>query len=679
MRQKKQRDGGRWRSPFLHRKGPRRREGTPGPFEGRGRLRPVRYAEGAAAKRRIPRRRRLLLETDTAAPVPAWPRRSSRLATSGYNAPEKGVESKGKTMENQTVTGSLPVNPGDRCRGYRLERRVDLETINAQLFELEHTATGARHIHVANQDRENAFAVIFRTIPRDSTGVAHILEHTVLCGSRRFPVRDPFFSMIKRSLNTFMNAFTASDWTMYPFCTQNRKDYYNLMDVYLDSTFFPNLDELSFQQEGHRLEPVPDPGTSGGRQLVYKGVVYNEMKGAMSSPDQVMVRSMLNALYPDTTYRFNSGGDPAVIPKLTHEELKAFHAHHYHPSNALFYTYGNLPLDDHLAFIESSVLSRFERLSDLPVVANQKRWKKPLTAVYTYPLEEQEGLERKCQVSVAWLLSDIRDSLQVLSLTLLGQILLGNPASPLYKVLIESGMGTALADGTGYDADNRDTLFACGLKDVQAADADAIEALVLATLETLTDEGIESELVASAIHQLEFHRREVTNTPYPYGLKLLLGFAGPWLHGGDPVAAIAFDRDLATIRSEIEKGAYFEGLIRRWLLDNPHRVRLLLQPDPEKMKEEEGRVAGHLEQVMSALAPADIDALARRARDLEKRQQQVEDAACLPTPGTGRHSADGLRCGSPAGCAGSVGNLLRTAHLGHFLPLGGPGCRRPAR
>jgi len=252
-------------------------------------------------------------------------------------------------MNSHINASEADVAPGDEIHGYRVLRVEHLPEIHAVFHELHHRATGARHIHVSRPDRENTFGVIFKTVPWDSTGVAHILEHVVLCGSERFPVRDPFFSMLKRSLSTFMNAFTASDWTMYPFASQNRKDFYNLMDVYLDAAFFPGIDELSFKQEGHRLEL--EPAAEGGDRLVYKGIVYNEMKGAMSSPDQVMVRSILKALYPDTTYSNNSGGDPSDIPSLSYVQLKEFHRRHYHPSNAYFYTYGDLPLKDHLAFI----------------------------------------------------------------------------------------------------------------------------------------------------------------------------------------------------------------------------------------------------------------------------------------------------------------------------------------
>ena len=246
------------------------------------------------------------------------------------------------------------LTPGQTINGYRVKQVSHLPSIDADLIELTHETTRATHIHIANRDKENTFGVFFRTVPTDSTGVAHILEHTVLCGSRKFEVRDPFFSMIKRSLSTFMNAFTASDWTMYPFATQNKKDYYNLMDVYLDAAFFPNIDELSFKQEGHRLEIAETEGD--GTELEYKGVVYNEMKGAMSSPNQVLSRALLKGLYPDTTYANNSGGEPSDIPNLTHEGLREFHAQYYHPSNAFFYTYGNLPLEETLGFIEDKVL-----------------------------------------------------------------------------------------------------------------------------------------------------------------------------------------------------------------------------------------------------------------------------------------------------------------------------------
>lgn len=523
------------------------------------------------------------------------------------------------------------IEPGNIIDGCVVKRIVALPEIRAVFYSLEHTATGAKFVHISNKDEENTFGVAFKTVPADSTGVAHILEHTVLCGSKRFQVRDPFFSMLKRSLNTFMNAFTASDWTMYPFCTQNRKDYFNLMDVYLDAAFFPDIAPLSFKQEGHRLEMAAPANTDGLSRLVYKGVVYNEMKGAMSSPDQVCQRSLLNALYPDTTYRHNSGGDPAVIPSLTHEQLVAFHRVHYHPSNAFFYTYGNIPLKDSLAFISERVLDQFERIDPGTTVPPQPRWAAPKEATYYYPLGGNEDPTKKYQACLAWLTADIQDSFEVLVLSLLEDILLGNSAAPLRKALIDSGLGSALSDGTGFDPDNRDTMFACGLKDVAADAAPAVEKIIHDTLHALVDEGIDPTIIEGAIHQLEFRQKEITNTPYPYGLKLLMRFSGSWFHGGDPVRHLRLDEDLAKLRRDMRAGGLFEGRIKKYFLDNPHRVRFVLSPDQTMAEKENERVAAELEKIQAGLSKDGLDRIEQDARALAKRQESEENISCLPT------------------------------------------------
>lgn len=520
---------------------------------------------------------------------------------------------------------------GAELFGYRIQRIVALREIDAVFYLMEHAATGARHLHISNGDVENTFGVTFKTIPTDSTGVAHILEHTVLCGSDRYPVRDPFFSMLKRSLSTFMNAFTASDWTMYPFATQNKKDFYNLMDVYLDAAFFPRIDRLSFKQEGHRLELESDPGQKGGGVLLYKGVVYNEMKGAMSSPDQVMGRSMLNALYPETTYSNNSGGDPAVIPQLTHEQLVAFHRRHYHPSNAYFYTYGNLPLKHHLAFIADRVMKHFKRIDPRTDVPPQPRWTAPRTGRYTYPLAPGEAPGQKFQVTLAWLTCDIRDTFEVLVLTVLEQILLGNAASPLRKALMDSGLGSTLSDGTGYDADNRDTFFSCGLKDTTEDAAGAIEKIVLDTLGRMAADGLDPQLIESAIHQIEFHRKEVTNTPYPYGIKLMLMTIGSWLHGGDPERILQLDADFQRLHREIAAGPFLEKCIRQYFLDNAHRVRIVLAPDQEKSQKEAQQIRSELEKLRQQLDEDQQRQIEADAAELKRRQERQEDVSCLPT------------------------------------------------
>ena len=530
-------------------------------------------------------------------------------------------------MDHRTDPHYPGLTVGHCQSGFTIQRIAALDIIDGFLYELLHERTGARYIHISRPDKEAVFSVAFKTVPQDSTGVAHILEHTALCGSARFPVRDPFFSMLKRSLSTFMNAFTATDWTMYPFATQNRKDYKNLMGVYLDAAFFPNIDELSFKQEGHRIE---FDGTDD-ENLVYKGIVFNEMKGAMSSPDQVMVRSLLNALYPDTTYQFNSGGEPADIPQLTHQQLIEFHQRHYHPSNAFFYSYGDLSLEEQLAFIDETVLKRFDRIDPGTDVPSQPRWSSPRKVSYPYPLAENEDPPKKYQACVAWLTADIQDTSDVLVLTLLEHILLGNPASPLRKALIESGIGSALSDGTGLDTDNRDIFFACGLKDIGEKDAEKVETLIFDCLSDLVKNGIDDELVEMAIHQIEFHRREITSTPFPYGLKLLMRLASAWFHGGNPERILRFDEDMAKIRQSISQGGFFEDRLQTWFIDNPHRVRFVLTPDQQLAQREARQETDKLAAIKQQLSPDEKEKVRMDSKALAERQTTVEDMTVLPT------------------------------------------------
>ena len=522
------------------------------------------------------------------------------------------------------------IHPGEIFHGFRVVKAFPLADIKAHYYELTHEASGASHIHISAADRENTFAVAFKTVPKDSTGVAHILEHTALCGSEKYPVRDPFFSMIKRSLNTFMNAFTSSDWTMYPFASQNRKDFYNLMDVYLDAAFFPNIDELSFKQEGHRLEFAPQ-GEGKEEHLTYKGIVYNEMKGAMSSPSQILGRALNKALMPDTTYANNSGGDPESIPDLTWEELKSFHGRHYHPSNAYFFTYGDIPLADHLKVIHEKVLTRFQKMDPGTTVLPQPRWHEPKYVEEFYPADEENDRDNRSQVSLAWLVTDIRNTEEVLAFNLLSQILLGNAAAPLRKALIDSNLGSSLCDATGFDSDARDASFGCGLKETRSEDADAIEALIFKSLSDIAGNGIDKELIDSAIHQMEIMRREISNTPYPYGIKLLLGISGCWFHGGEPERLLLLDKDLDAIKNGVKEGDYFEGLIRKKLIDNPHRVRFVLAPDSTLAETQQKEEQAKLDAIAKALTEEEREKIQLDTDALKALQESDEDISCLPT------------------------------------------------
>ncbi|HMW72531.1 MAG TPA: insulinase family protein, partial [Cellvibrionaceae bacterium] len=286
--------------------------------------------------------------------------------------------------------------------------------MNIWVEEYQHNKTGAQHIHIRADNPENVFLVALRTVPKDSTGVAHILEHTALCGSQRYPVRDPFFMMTRRSLNTFMNAFTSSDWTAYPFASINRKDFSNLLGVYLDAVFFSRLDPLDFAQEGHRLE-FSEAGNANS-DLVYKGVVYNEMKGAMSSVPSQLWQTLTKYLFPTTTYHHNSGGDPEAITDLTYEQLVSFYRTHYHPSNAIFMTYGDISAFEHQSKFEELALQHFERSDHIIHVPDEKRYFAPVKVQEYYPLNEDD-LSEKTHVVLAWLLgqsTNLEDVLVVL-------------------------------------------------------------------------------------------------------------------------------------------------------------------------------------------------------------------------------------------------------------------------
>lgn len=519
--------------------------------------------------------------------------------------------------------------PGQELSGFLVERIDPLPVLNATMIRLQHQATGARFMHLEREDDNHLFAVGFRTPPDDSTGVAHILEHTALCGSKRFPVRDPFFSMLKRSLNSFMNAMTASDWTLYPFSSMNRKDYQNLLEIYLDAAFFPQLSERDFSQEGHRLEfaEAADPQSP----LEYKGVVYNEMKGAMSDPSSLLSRRMGRHLYPTTTYRHNSGGEPADIPALSWQQLRDFHARYYHPSNAWFFSSGNLDLPALLATVEERVLKNFERLELDSEVPAEQRLDTPQQVTETYPLDAGEPLEKRSMVQVAWLTNDINDSFERLAMSLLSSLLLGNPAAPLYKALLDSGLGANLAPGVGYHDDNRTTYFAAGLQGTDPEQLEAIEKLVLETLEQVATEGFSRERIDGTIHRLEFANREVSGDSYPYSLLLLMRLLGSWIHGGDPLESLNFDQNLQRLAAELDKGPFFENLIREQLLANRHRVTLLLKPDTELGPQQDAATRGELDKIQQRLSAEEQQQIVAQALALKNAQEEAEDLACLPT------------------------------------------------
>jgi len=513
--------------------------------------------------------------------------------------------------------------------GYTIKRHEPLARLDGAYIELEHERTGARHIHIECPDDNNGFAVFFATPPNDSTGVAHILEHVVLAGSQRYPVRDPFFSMTRRSLATFMNAFTGSDWTTYLFSTRNEKDFKNLLDVYLDATFFPRLSEDSFKQEGIRFEFEDPADPKSG--LRYKGVVFNEMKGALATPGAAIDRAIGKTLFPGLPYAYVSGGDPQDIPNLTWEMLRGFHARHYHPSNAHFYTYGNRPLGETLDAIERGALSRFQRIdpdSDIPDVT---RIKHPAQAVEPYPAEPGDDNDRKAQALVAWVTIPSADSFRNLAMRVLSEVVLSNAGSPLRKALIDSGIGSALADGSGFHDDYKEAVFGAGLKGIKQEDAGKVEKVVLDTLERIADHGVDQSQVDAAIHHLEFEKRERSNAGFPYALRLLFATMPPYHYGGDIYSALDFDADLDHLQNSRQEGRFFENLIRAELLDNPHRGLLTAVPDTELEERVRRKELDRLAAIEATLTDEDRKRIVEDALRLKSDQEARQDLSALPT------------------------------------------------
>ncbi len=504
-------------------------------------------------------------------------------------------------------------------------KSIELGELKAELIEMEHTC-GAKVLHVACDDPENLFCLSFETIPNSSNGVAHILEHTVLCGSKKYPVKDPFFAMTRRSLNTFMNALTGADFTCYPAASQVEKDFYNLLDVYLDAVFHPQLKKESFLQEGHRLELVDRKDVQG--PLIFKGVVFNEMKGALSSPDSRMWHKLTETLVPDLTYAKISGGDPAVIPSLTYEELIDFHETYYHPSRCLFFFYGNLPLKKHLEVIEEQVLKHATKAKPLPPQPIQTRFKAPKSVEGYYPLAQAE--ESQAMVAWGWLTVAASDQETLLALSLLDAILMETDASILKLPLLQSGL--CVSADAFMDSEMAEVPYVILCKGCKEDQAEALEDLLLKTLREIAKNGIPSHLVESALHQLELSRTEIGGDHGPFGLSLFMRGALTMQHGGTPEKALKIHTLFAELRKKLENPDFLPNLIHELLLKNPHRVRVVMKPDPKLLEKEEAEENRKL-KILGKDLPIDerkkIGAMMDHLEEFQKKQEH-QDLNCLP-------------------------------------------------
>jgi Zn-dependent M16 (insulinase) family peptidase len=509
---------------------------------------------------------------------------------------------------------------------FTLVKETQIPELKSTARLYRHETTGARLLSVINDDENKCFSINFRTPPQDSTGVAHILEHSVLSGSQKYPVKEPFVELLKGSLATFINAITFPDKTCYPVASQNTRDFYNLIDVYVDATLHPLISPLAFQQEGWHYE-IEDPGSP----LTYKGVVFNEMKGAYSSPERVQEQAILTALFPDHTYGLSSGGAPEHIPDLSYEQFKKFHATWYHPSNAFIYFYGNDDPEFRLELMEG-YLKSFQAIKVDSAIAPVNGINAPATVEVPYDAGQDASGARKSYFTINWVLPDHQDPVLLFSLDILAHILIGTPASPLRKALIDSGLGEDLT-GLGLEKnEHRELLFSTGLKGIAGADAVKIKKIIQDSLEKLARDGIEKDMVDAALNTLEFQLRENNTGGYPRGLAMMERVMTTWLYDQDPLVPIAFEKPFQMIKQRrMQDEHYFEGLIQKYLLENPFRAEVLLVPDDKLAKTREDEEKARLEKNRSGLTETEIQQLISNTQILKQRQETPDTPDALAT------------------------------------------------
>ncbi|WP_028469576.1 insulinase family protein [Neptunomonas japonica] len=519
----------------------------------------------------------------------------------------------------------------------KLRSRV-VPALKVEVQEYRHVKTGATHYHLAADNPENVFLVAFRTPLADSRGVAHILEHCVLCGSEKYPVRAPYFMMRKRSLATYMNAFTSADWTAYPFASQVSKDYFNLLDVYLDAVFFAKLNPLDFAQEGHRLA-INDDGC-----LEHRGVVYNEMKGAFNASSSTYWDILCKYLFPTTPYRFVSGGDPAEIPNLSYEQFLTFYREHYHPSNAVFMTYGDLPVNELHERIDQQALSRFDKqaLADTPLF--EERFTAPVKvqeSVCAGTLDEDvdrgannEPLSEQTHHLLAWLIGKSTDLKQWLEAHLLSRLLFQDSASPLMDALESTALGHGPSHLCGLEDSNAELSLVCGIQGSDPQEADAFESLVLATLDDIATNGVEKARLDAVLHQLELDHRDISDDAYPYGLQVILSALPTALQINADEDGLSGSLDLEPVMLELRIAVndpeYIKTLVRERVLENTHRVRLSLLPDATLKQRLQSDDKEKLTQMLAQMSEQQRQGLYEQEFALEERQSEEEAPDILP-------------------------------------------------
>jgi Zn-dependent M16 (insulinase) family peptidase len=506
--------------------------------------------------------------------------------------------------------------------GFEIIDVIDLAELDATGIWARHTS-GAQVFHVLNDDHENLFAFAFATAVKNSTGVAHILEHSVLCGSRRYPCKDAFPLLEQGSLQTYLNAWTFSDKTVYPSSSVNRQDYFNLMSVYGDSVFQPLLSEYTFMQEGHRLILS---GAGAEEKLAITGVVYNEMKGAYSSLDTYAALWSVKSLFPGTVYACDSGGDPECIPTLSWEDLRNFHARRYSPANCRVFLAGNIPTEEQLDFINEHFLANLPRGQAAEPIPLAEPWDKPRSAVVPCPM----GGDNKATVFISWLCSDTTRHPQTIALAALANALLGHDGSPLARALVESGLGEDLCPISGMDSELRQTTFTAGLRGVAPENAPRVEALILGELKRIAGEGFPPEEIEAALLAMEFSQLEIRRSGGPFSLVWLRRSLRGWLHGTRPWETLLFMPGFQELKKQLAaEPRYLESLITRYLLDNPHRILVTVEPQADFREKQERRLEEELAKKEAALSGEARRSIREKEAALEAHQSREEDPAVL--------------------------------------------------
>lgn len=516
-------------------------------------------------------------------------------------------------------------------KAYEVIQTEDLSDLKSEGILLKHKKSGARVLLMSNDDENKVFAIGFRTPPSDSTGVPHIMEHSVLCGSKEFPVKDPFVELVKGSLNTFLNAMTYPDKTVYPVASCNDKDFQNLMHVYMDAVFYPNIyqHDKTFRQEGWSYKLDNPEG-----ELTISGVVYNEMKGAFSSPEGVLDRVVLNSLFPDTAYAVESGGDPEVIPELTYEQFLDFHRKYYHPSNSYIYLYGDMDMEEKLKWLDEKYLSEFDNEPVDSEIHLQKPFTEMKEVVQEYSIASEESEEDNTYLSYNKVVGTTLDEKLYLAFEILDYALLSAPGAPLKKALIDAGIGKDVSGS--YDNGVYQPIFSVVTKNANVEQKEEFIKVIEDTLKDIVKNGINKKALRAGINYHEFRFREADFGNYPRGLMYGLQLFDSWLYDEEkPFIHMKAIPTFEFLKEQVETG-YFEELIQKYLLDNTHGSIVIIKPERGRTARMDKELADKLQAYKDSLSKEEIEELVKETKELEEYQEEEsapEDLAKIPVLG----------------------------------------------